>query len=444
MIIKSESNNIVHHFKAISINNEFLNQRENIMSISLDLMKRQMQEMQGSLLKEIEKMHSENRRLVETIHQMNSAKVADENSGVLNNRKVSLLEKEIHMCKQELMNTETNCQKILKLDQTRLDNVKSKFDEIKKTMDCQNNLIESVKSASDKEHLDVLRKMYQETTHKLMIFRNALKERQHIRQTPNTELRVSNKPFTAGYSSSPSHFQPSSRSASNPQLYQTISPSSSSSSASSYTPSPTNRSPPMESAKAPTTSSITVTPIGTRHLLNQMNQMNLNELDLIVEEEPAHLESQHQSDQRAQKIYNSIANAKPVKSSTPTLAMQSQSLQIAANQISTQATSGDDDQVAEWSSQQNIEDILYNSDETLSDYDDDDDDDFENELEYDVDENEDLDEQDRRMLEYTEPGRRGREDVASVSTNSREILIERESNESKQQHCHQPDRPLNW
>jgi hypothetical protein len=76
------------------------------------------------------------------------------------------------------------------MDQKRLDNVKQRFDEIKLSLDstsettlnsnnkCSMSNCDNSDILENKEHIEVLRKMYQEATHKLMIFRNALKEKQ--------------------------------------------------------------------------------------------------------------------------------------------------------------------------------------------------------------------------------------------------------------------------
>ena len=49
--------------EAIAINNDFINQRENVMNISLDLMQRQINELEAKINYEIEKFNMENNYL---------------------------------------------------------------------------------------------------------------------------------------------------------------------------------------------------------------------------------------------------------------------------------------------------------------------------------------------------------------------------------------------
>ncbi len=170
------------------------------MNISLDLMKRQINELGAKLVDEIEKLQSENRSLRESLkaqqakdndhHQQKSSRAfQNENYCSLN----ELIKTNITSCENELLNTKKNCNRVLRLDQRKMDNIKSRFNEIKINIEesnearcnngpsCEataNDIIES------REHFEVLRKIYQETTHKLMIFRNALKERNLTERPP--------------------------------------------------------------------------------------------------------------------------------------------------------------------------------------------------------------------------------------------------------------------
>ena len=91
------------------------------------------------------------------------------------------------------------CINVLKMDQKRLDSVKTRFNEIKhdiETTEVNTKVNISNCDNSDiletKEHFEILRKMYQETTHKLMIFRNALKDRNFMAQNQNNLTNSSN------------------------------------------------------------------------------------------------------------------------------------------------------------------------------------------------------------------------------------------------------------
>jgi hypothetical protein len=135
-------------------------------------MKRQISEMENKLLKEIGRVQAENRGLVENINYFNSLHekqskaaqpVSQPSPGAnaingdrhhLNlspipsrseqnnfnggqqqqqqhHRAIAALENELNRCKQEIVHTEMNCNKIIKIDQNRLENVKLRFDEVK-------------------------------------------------------------------------------------------------------------------------------------------------------------------------------------------------------------------------------------------------------------------------------------------------------------------------
>ena len=336
--------------EAISINNDFINQRENIMNISLDLMRRQIDELEAKLLKEIERVQTENRSLFQTIQTLKTtcaSSAAEEiNYRYLNlspipscpdshqqpANRLNLLESELAAAKQELGNTELNCYKILKIDQNRLDNVKTRFDEIKQNAEHggDSNLNSNVvfdfnkkkELGESKEHLDILRKMYQETTHKLMIFRNALKERQVIKtvyhrnlslapqsqqQTNSNITNASRETFLdRGRNKTPTNEDAAVTSAvsahNSPNYFmqrhhnQQISPSSSSSSNTTPANGSPNHSNNIQNKINPasnvilrdSTTSVVGSGCGNKlnslSLSNQINNFNLNELDLIVEE----------------------------------------------------------------------------------------------------------------------------------------------------------------
>ena len=202
--------------KAIAINNDFINQRENVMNISLDLMQRQINELEAKIVNEIERLQYENCSLIETIEQINKNNNPNErchssfsnedkvieihiesaiqenkrnislgklaNMKSLNsssnqsssdveiassnyNNNLKLIESELNSCKQELINTKQNCNKVLKMDQKRLDSVKSRFNEIKQNIEsseqhnskCNMSNCETSDIIETKEHFDILR-----------------------------------------------------------------------------------------------------------------------------------------------------------------------------------------------------------------------------------------------------------------------------------------------
>ncbi len=106
---------------------------------------------------------------------------------------------EFNMCKEEIIKTQQSCANFLKLDQKKLDSVKSRFNEIKQNIEtsevvtkCNMSNCDNSDILETKEHFEILRKMYQETTHKLMIFRNALKDRNFMNQQQNNLTNSSN------------------------------------------------------------------------------------------------------------------------------------------------------------------------------------------------------------------------------------------------------------
>lgn len=190
--------------EAISINNDFINQRENVMNISLDLMQRQINELETKISSEIEKFNSENRNLKEKLDIVNSQLKSftssndkliemNNNCNALNCKNM-LIQPSIESVRQDFINTKQICSKVIQMDQKKLDSIKTRFDEMKSKLDSSSSSSSSsseiMKSKCStiinscdytdiietREHFEILRKMYQETTHKLMIFRNALKE----------------------------------------------------------------------------------------------------------------------------------------------------------------------------------------------------------------------------------------------------------------------------
>ena len=236
--------------EAIAINNDFINQRENVMNISLDLMQRQLNQLETKIFSEIDKLQLENRRLNGHIHDLiegnkkssrclvkapqqqtyhgrqeqlqteieieienfdpmssksfskksneyeygqstdqasydsdeNSIQRVDKEITTINfdenqmltdaNHTVETInfknriKTEIIYCKEELINTKENCSKVLRMDQKKLDNVKSRFNQIKNCIEAEANLKGVTFAAStfdheeileNKEHLEVLR-----------------------------------------------------------------------------------------------------------------------------------------------------------------------------------------------------------------------------------------------------------------------------------------------
>lgn len=160
------------------------------MNISLDLMQRQLNQLEAKIANEIEELKAENRTLTEKVRksikmdqlqqqqqqqqhqqQVNFERSASEmsshgsNSVRLSTNKY-LIENDLNQCKQELNNTKQICNKVLSMDQRKLDSVKSRFNEIKLNMENNGDLLNSKTNSSscdsfdiveNKEHFDVLR-----------------------------------------------------------------------------------------------------------------------------------------------------------------------------------------------------------------------------------------------------------------------------------------------
>ncbi len=187
------------------------------MNISLDLMQRQINELEAKIVNEVERLQYENCSLIETIEQINKNNNVNDrcnNSSFSNDDKVieihienaiqdgkknislgklanmkslnsssnqsssdaeiasnnynnslKLMESELNSCKQELINTKQNCNKVLKMDQKRLDSVKSRFNEIKSNIEsseqqsskCNMSNCDTSDIIETKEHFDILR-----------------------------------------------------------------------------------------------------------------------------------------------------------------------------------------------------------------------------------------------------------------------------------------------
>jgi ankyrin repeat protein len=154
--------------EAIAINNDFINQRENSLNITLDLMKKQLNELESKFVREIERVQSENFKLLSKIDELKNANKTQDN---LNNGKANFnpaLEKEITA--NEISLNEKNCHKIMKEDHKRMNKIMKTFDELKMNLNQLNdskayNLnvknesysIQNNHSSEDKEHLEVLR-----------------------------------------------------------------------------------------------------------------------------------------------------------------------------------------------------------------------------------------------------------------------------------------------
>lgn len=149
--------------EAIGINNDFINQRENCMNISLDMMQRQINEFESKLINEIERLGNENKNLMKKI---NFQVEHETNLQEKENEKIKILfENQLKNCKQEVNNTQKICHNVFKMDEKKLNSVKSRFNEIKLTIETANEInLNSRCSDSNcfdiienKEHLEVLR-----------------------------------------------------------------------------------------------------------------------------------------------------------------------------------------------------------------------------------------------------------------------------------------------
>lgn len=134
--------------EAIAINNDFINQRENSFNLTLELMEKKLNELEERIRNEI------------------------------NEVKLNIINNEL---RQQLKETNETCNEILKLDKRKLDNLKAKFNNFKCYLEAISNIDEYEEDYYDKEskeYLELLRKMLQESTHKLFIYRTVLKENQ--------------------------------------------------------------------------------------------------------------------------------------------------------------------------------------------------------------------------------------------------------------------------
>lgn len=169
--------------EAIAINNDFINQRENVMNISLDLMQRQINELESKIMFEIEKFNSENRNLKEKLDILNSQLKSFTNSNdkliesgtscnSINNKNL-LIQPNIESVRQDFQNTKQICSKVIQMDQKKLDSIKNRFDEIKTSLNssitssthdilkskCNNQLssCDNTDIIENREHFEILR-----------------------------------------------------------------------------------------------------------------------------------------------------------------------------------------------------------------------------------------------------------------------------------------------
>lgn len=127
--------------ETIGINNEFINQRENSVHISLDLMQNQINELESKFLGEICRLKKENEQLR---GKLNESRHVDSDQ----------FQKEIENCKKELLNTCKNSINFLAIDHKRIDNLKNQFEEIKlKGSLCTKHDFDK----DNKDHIDILR-----------------------------------------------------------------------------------------------------------------------------------------------------------------------------------------------------------------------------------------------------------------------------------------------
>ena len=177
-------------------------------------MQKQIQDIEKEIFHEIDRLNKENLHLKQQIEQLSKRRVIDDVN--LNRRGVRIEENFLNQqniinclnsTKNELMNTKNNCFSILNLDCKRMENVNSKFNQIRNYIEmneAQSNANSSIDEnemiVETKEHFEILRKMYQEATHKLMIFRNLIKERD---KAVNMNSSRSNTTTTNSYKRKP-------------------------------------------------------------------------------------------------------------------------------------------------------------------------------------------------------------------------------------------------
>ena len=157
------------------------------MNISLDLMQRQINELETKIFYQIKLIQSENHILKEKFDNLKYANNIDQ----INNRsnyqnnflndhsndkmkhvnnlesfhakcvQIDTLKDGLNACKNEIINTNKNCCKVLKMDQKKLDNIKSRFDEIKinieNVKDLNNKFDSNAELMETKEHFEILR-----------------------------------------------------------------------------------------------------------------------------------------------------------------------------------------------------------------------------------------------------------------------------------------------
>jgi chromosome segregation ATPase len=141
---------------AIAINNDFINQRENVMNISLDLMQRQINDLESKINYEIEKFNMENRNLKEKLDILNSQLKSFTNSNdklieannlcsAINNKNI-VIQPNLEAVRHDLANTKQVCTKVIQMDQKKLDSIKSRFEEIKTNLDSSSSSQDIIKS----------------------------------------------------------------------------------------------------------------------------------------------------------------------------------------------------------------------------------------------------------------------------------------------------------
>ncbi len=175
----------VFNVKAIAINNDFINQRENALYISLEMMQKYIFDLEGQIQNQIEQMKYENEYLRSQVGEMQQQnKVSDklhhhrvqfnnhhenETTTPHNNNNsdsnIDCLLKNIDATRSELNNTRLNCNQILNMDHKKIENVKLKFDEISKTFSLDSSSSDKLSTfrsidefgGDSKEHLEIMR-----------------------------------------------------------------------------------------------------------------------------------------------------------------------------------------------------------------------------------------------------------------------------------------------
>lgn len=175
------------------------------MNISLDLMQRQLDQLESKILNEIEELKLENKNLLQQLKSaarlnqlrqeqekeeqevreeieeeehvrydrlnnhdyMASSDASGSGSGCSSGVRINFVfENDLNLCKQELNNTKLICNKVLNMDERKLESVKTRFNEIKQTIEANSDGVNSKSNFSscdsfeiieNKEHFDVLR-----------------------------------------------------------------------------------------------------------------------------------------------------------------------------------------------------------------------------------------------------------------------------------------------